>query len=114
MTGRSHLRALRYSRTLRFVVLGAMMYTLVSLQGSIEALRSVNTITHFTHFTIAHAPLGLYGFFTIVMFGSIYFVMPRVLGREWPYAWMISLHFWLVITGFAIYFVVLTIGGWLQ
>jgi cytochrome c oxidase cbb3-type subunit 1 len=114
MTVFSHFRALRYSPTLRFVVLGAMMYTLVSVQGSIEALRSVNTITHFTHFTIAHAHLGLYGFFAMVMFGSIYFVMPRVLGREWPYSWMISLHFWLVITGFAVYFTSLTVGGWLQ
>jgi cytochrome c oxidase cbb3-type subunit I len=114
MTVLHHFRALRYSPTLRFVVFGAMMYTLVSLQGSIEALRSVNTITHFTHFTIAHAHLGLYGFFAMVMFGSIYFVMPRILGREWPYAWMISLHFWLVITGFGIYFVALTVGGWLQ
>jgi cytochrome c oxidase cbb3-type subunit I len=114
MTVLHHFRALRYSPTLRFVVLGAMLYTLVSVQGSIEALRSVNTITHFTHFTIAHAHLGLYGFFTMVMFGSTYFVMPRILGREWPYSWMITLHFWLVTTGFAIYFVSLTIGGWLQ
>jgi cytochrome c oxidase cbb3-type subunit 1 len=114
MTVFRHFSALRYSPTLRFIVLGAMMYTLVSIQGSIEALRSVNTITHFTHFTIAHAHLGLYGFFAMVMFGSTYFVMPRVLGREWPHSWMISLHFWLVITGFAIYFVALTVGGWLQ
>jgi cytochrome c oxidase cbb3-type subunit I len=114
MTVLRHFPALRYSPTLRFVVLGAMMYTLASLQGSFEARRSINTITHFTHFTIAHAHLGLYGFVAMVMFGSIYFVMPRVVGREWPFAWMISLHFWLVITGFAIYFVSLTIGGWLQ
>jgi len=114
MTVVGHFRALRYSPTLRFVVLGAMMYTLASLQGSIEALRSVNTITHFTHFTIAHAHLGLYGFFAMVMFGSIYFIVPRVLGREWPYPALISLHFWLVVGGFAIYFIGLTIGGWLQ
>jgi cytochrome c oxidase cbb3-type subunit I len=114
MTVVGHFRALRYSPTLRFVVLGAMMYTLASLQGSIEALRSVNTITHFTHFTVAHAHLGLYGFFAMVMFGSIYFIMPRLLGREWPSAALISWHFWLVIGGFAIYFIGLSIGGWLQ
>jgi len=114
MTVLGHFRALQFSPTLRFIVLGAMMYTLASVQGSIEALRSVNTITHFTHFTIAHAHLGLYGFFAMVMFGSIYFVMPRVIGHEWPYAPMISLHFWLVLGGFAIYFVALSIGGWLQ
>jgi cytochrome c oxidase cbb3-type subunit I len=109
-----HFRALRYSPTLRFVVLGAMLYTLTSVQGSLESLRAVNTVTHFTHFTVAHAHLGLYGFFSMVMFGSIYFVMPRILGREWPYATLISLHFWLVVVGFGIYFVWLTIGGWLQ
>ena len=114
MTVLGHFRALRYSPTLRFIVLGTMMYTLVSVQGSLESLRTVNTVTHFTHFTVAHAHLGLYGFFAMVMFGSIYFVMPRVLGREWPRASLISLHFWLVVSGFAIYFVALTIGGWLQ
>jgi cytochrome c oxidase cbb3-type subunit I len=113
-TAWGHLGALRYSPTLRFVVLGGMMYTLASVQGSLESLRAVNTVTHFTHFTVAHAHLGLYGFFSMVMFGSIYFVMPRVLNWEWPYAALIRWHFWLVIGGFAVYFVGLSIGGWLQ
>ena len=114
MTVLGNFRALAYSPTLRFIVLGAMMYTAASIQGSMEALRSVNTITHFTHYTVAHAHLGLYGFFSMVMFGSIYFIMPRVMNWEWPYPRLISLHFWLVLIGFAIYFIWLTIGGWLQ
>lgn len=114
MTVLGNFRALIYSPTLRFIVLGAMMYTAASVQGSLEALRAVNTITHFTHFTIAHAHLGLYGFFTMVMFGSIYFIMPRVMNWEWPYPKLISLHFWLVVVGFSIYFIGLSIGGWLQ
>ncbi|XVJ69490.1 MAG: hypothetical protein HEQ39_07400 [Rhizobacter sp.] len=114
MTVLGHFRALRHSPTLRFIVLGTMMYTLASVQGSLESLRSVNTITHFTHYTVAHAHLGLYGFFSFVMFGAIYFVMPRVTEWEWPYPKLISLHFWLVTLGFGIYLVWLTIGGWLQ
>jgi cytochrome c oxidase cbb3-type subunit 1 len=114
MTVLGNFRALLYSPTLRFIVLGAMMYTAASVQGSLEALRAVNAVTHFTHYTIAHAHLGLYGFFSMVMFGSIYFIMPRVMNWEWPYPKLISLHFWLVLIGFAIYFIWLTIGGWLQ
>ena len=114
LTVLGNFRALRFSPTLRFIVLGMMMYTAASVQGSLEALRSVNTITHFTHYTVAHAHLGLYGFFTMVMFGAIYFIMPRVMKWEWPYPWMISLHFWLVVLGFGIYIVFLSIGGWLQ
>jgi cytochrome c oxidase cbb3-type subunit 1 len=114
MTVLGNFRALNHSPTLRFIVLGAMMYTAASVQGSMEALRSVNAVTHFTHYTVAHAHLGLYGFFSMVMFGSIYFIMPRVMNWEWPYPKLISLHFWLVLVGFAIYFIWLTIGGWLQ
>lgn len=114
LTMRHHFKTLFYSPTLRFIVLGAMMYTLSSVQGSFEALRSINTITHFTHFTVAHAHLGLYAFVSMAMFGAIYFVMPRVMSWEWPYPRLIALHFWLVVIGFGIYFTGLTIGGWLQ
>ncbi|WP_292938354.1 cbb3-type cytochrome c oxidase subunit I [Noviherbaspirillum sp.] len=114
LTMRGSFKALIYSPTLRFIVLGGMMYTVSSIQGSMEALRSVNTITHFTHYTVAHAHLGLYGFFSMVMFGAVYFVMPRVMAWEWPYPKLIATHFWLVVAGFSIYVVGLTIGGWLQ
>jgi cytochrome c oxidase cbb3-type subunit 1 len=40
--------------------------------------------------------------------------MPRVTGREWPYPKWILAHFWLAATGIGIYFVALTIGGWLH
>ncbi|MEP7295325.1 MAG: cbb3-type cytochrome c oxidase subunit I [Burkholderiales bacterium] len=113
-TLRGHLSALRYSPTLRFVGLGGLMYTASSIQGSLEALRSINVVTHFTHFTVAHAHLGMYGFVTLVFFGSIYFIVPRITRREWPSQFLISAHFWLVTIGLAIYFIALSIGGWLQ
>ncbi len=113
-TMKGHFRTLIHSPTLRFIVLGGMMYTVSSIQGSFQALRSINTVAHFTHFTVAHAHIGLYGFFTIVMFGAIYYIMPRVMSWEWPYPKLISLHFWLVVLGFGIYAIGLSIGGWIQ
>lgn len=109
-----NLWAWKESLPLRFVALGAIMYTLASLQGSLEAVRAFNTVTHFTHYTVAHAHLGVYGFVAMVLFGGIYYMLPRITGRAWPMPWAISLHFWLVVAGFAIYFIALTIGGWLQ
>jgi cytochrome c oxidase cbb3-type subunit I len=113
-TLKGRLAALRYSPTLRFIGVGGLMYTASSVQGSLEALRSVNVVTHFTHYTVAHAHLGLYGFVSFVFFGAIYFVMPRISAREWPYPWLISAHFWLASLGFSIYFIALSTGGWLQ
>ncbi len=106
--------ALRYSPTLRFVVPGAMAYTAVSLQGMFTALHEVNRITHFTQWTIAHAHVGVYAFVTFVLFGSMYYIMPRLLDREWPSARLIEWHFWLVVTGIALYVVPLTTAGVLQ
>ncbi|MEN9438233.1 MAG: hypothetical protein RIR09_2888 [Pseudomonadota bacterium] len=112
MWGRMHLA--RQSPTLRFMMFGGFMYMLSSVQGSLEALRSVNQVAHFTHFTVAHAHLGAYAFVTMVLFGAIYFMMPRVLNWEWPYPRLITLQFWLAVVGISIYFVGLSIGGWLQ
>jgi len=112
MKGRMHLA--RYSPTLRFMMFGGAMYFLSSVQGSLEALRSMNAVTHFTHYTVGHAHLGAYGFVSMVLFGAVYFMMPRVLDWEWPFPKLITLHFWLAAAGIAIYFVALTVGGWLQ
>ncbi|HMN56351.1 MAG TPA: cbb3-type cytochrome c oxidase subunit I [Ottowia sp.] len=112
MRGRMHLA--RYSPVLRFMMFGGFMYLMSSLQGSFEALRSVQKVAHFTHYTVAHAHLGAYGFVTMVLFGAIYFMMPRILHHEWPFPKLISWHFWLASIGILIYFVFLSYGGWLQ
>ena len=106
--------AIKESLPFRFIAVGAIMYTLASLQGSMEAVRAINTITHFTHYTVGHAHLGAYAFVAWVLFGAMYYILPRVFGHEWPSRGSIALHFWLVFVGFMIYFVALTVGGWLQ
>lgn len=114
LTMRGHFDTLRRSPTLRFVVAGAVMYTLTSFEGSLQALRTVNQTTHFTHFTIAHAHFGAYGFVSFILFGASYFLLPRMLGREWPRPRWIDLHFWMSFAGIGVYVVGLSIGGWLQ
>jgi cytochrome c oxidase cbb3-type subunit 1 len=106
--------AMRWSPTLRFVVIGAMIYTAVSVQGSIEALRSFNRITHFTQYTVGHAHVGVYGFAALILFGAYYFIVPRLVNWEWPSGRLIRWHFWLAVVGLGIMFVALTIGGWQQ
>lgn len=110
----SNFWAWKQSIPLRFIALGAIMYTLASLQGSIQAIRAFNTVVHFTHYTVGHAHLGAYAFVAWVLFGAIYYLLPRLTDRDWPSLTLISVHFWLVVVGFAIYFVSLSVGGWFQ
>lgn len=106
--------ALRYSPALTLLVMAAMSYTAVSLQGILTALVSVNRITHFTHWTIAHSHLGLYMFVTLSLFGGMYYILPKLLGVEWPSRTLIRAHILLVGIGMVIYVVALGIGGVLQ
>jgi cytochrome c oxidase cbb3-type subunit I len=114
MTMRGHFGHLRFSPTLRFVVFGAVAYTAVSVQGSFESLKQFSEVAHFTHYTVGHAHLGAYGFFTMIMFGATYYILPRITGREWASATMIRCHFWLAAIGITLYFTSLSIGGWFQ
>jgi cytochrome c oxidase cbb3-type subunit 1 len=114
MTTRGHFDGLKWSPTLRFTVFGAMSYTVVSFQGSLMAIPTLNQITHFTHYTIGHSHLGLYAFFTMMMFGAMYYIIPRLVGWEWPSANLIRWHFWLAAIGILIMVGALTLGGIIQ
>ena len=109
-----NFRYLKTSPALRFVVFGAMCYTAVSFQGSLQAIRSINEVSHFTHYTVAHAHLGVYAFYTMICFGAVYYIMPRLTGHEWSSARMIKVHFWTTAIGMAVYWIGLTWGGWFQ
>ncbi len=114
MTVKGSFQAVWNSPTLRFIVFGAMSYTMTSLAGSLMAIPEVNEVTHFTHFTVAHAHHGVYAFFTMVMFGSCYFMLPRLLAKEWPSGALIKFHFWCCAMGIGIYVFGLSFAGWLQ
>lgn len=114
MTVVGRFTAMRYSPALTFMVLAAMSYTAVSLQGIMTALVEVNRVTHFTQWTIAHSHMGVYLFATLSLFGTMYYMLPRLVGREWPQPNLIRWHFWLVVSGMVIYVVGLSIGGVFQ
>jgi len=99
------------SPTLRFVVFGAIAFSLAGTIGSITSLRSIGVTTLFTHFTAGLSHLVFYGFFTMMMFGSLYFIIPRLLEKEWPSASLIRLHFWGCASGTVLYAASLLIGG---
>jgi len=114
MTMRGYFGLLRYSPTLRFTVFGAISYTVFSLVGVLLSLRSVAGYLHFTEASVAYSHMGLYAFFTMVMFGSMYYIVPRLVGREWRYASLIKLHFWSSTYGVGLMVAMLLIGGLAQ
>jgi len=114
MTMQGYFPVMRYSPTLRFTVFGAMSYTLFSVVGILISLRSTARYLHFSEASIAYSHIGLYAFFTMIMFGSMYYIVPRLVGREWRYATLIKLHFWASAYGVGLMSLMLLVGGLTQ
>lgn len=114
MTMQGYFPVMRYSPTLRFTVFGAMAYTVFSLVGILISLRSTARFLHFSQATIAYTQMGLYAFFTMIIFGSMYYIVPRLVGREWRYATLIKLHFWASAYGIGLMALMFFAGGVVQ
>jgi cytochrome c oxidase cbb3-type subunit 1 len=111
MTMQGYFGLLRYSPTLRFTVFGAISYTVFSLLGVLLSLRTVARYLNFTQASVAYAHLGLYAFYSMVIFGSMYYIVPRLVGREWRYATLIKLHFWAAVYGVGLMSLMLLAGA---
>ena len=96
---------------LQFVLFGAAAFIVA---GLLSILSAVVTVTNFTWFTTAVTQLNYYGFFTMIMFGAIYYIAPLLTGIELPYAKLTRLHLRLSIAGILLIFLPLAIGGILQ
>lgn len=113
LTMRGHGETIRRSYALPFIAVGVAYYFLGSTQGTVEAFRSLQTIWHFTNFTIGHSHATMYGFITFIAWGAIYALLPRATGKP-PNLLLTGLHFWLATIGVTAYVLALSVAGTLQ
>ncbi len=103
--------ALSQSVPLKFIFFGAAAYVIAGLAAAAVSIDQVSEVTGFTWAVPARAQFFLYGFFSMTMFGAIYYIVPRLTGAEFPTPGMIKAHFWLAALGILIYAVSLATGG---
>jgi cytochrome c oxidase cbb3-type subunit I len=114
LTMKGRFGALRDHLALRFVVIGTVVYTAFSLAGSVISTRSIAQFTQFTFVTVMQNQLGLFGFYSMILFGALYYIVPRLLNRQWLFPKLVEAHFWLVVVGFVLLVFDLAIGGLIQ
>lgn len=98
----------------KFLMLSTLYYLLGCFQGSTEALRRVQELTHFNDFVISHSHFTVFGTFVVAAVGAMYYVWPRLTGRQLWSSRMASWHFWLTVCGSAIMLLGLTAQGFIQ
>jgi cytochrome c oxidase cbb3-type subunit 1 len=102
------------STVLKFVAFGLACYVLGGVVDAATAMRSVAALTQFTYFSAAQAQLALTGGFSMMIFGAIYFLGPRLTGRAWPSLALIRAHYLAAVIGTVSLVVALLGAGWIQ
>src|SRR5512143_512687 len=98
----------------KFLLLATFFYLIGCFQGSTEALRRMQELTHFTDFVISHSHFTVFATFVLAAVGSMYYVWPRITGRQLWSAKLASWHVWLTIAGTTIMLVGLATQGLIQ
>lgn len=106
---------LRTDPILKFLVVALSFYGMATFEGSMMSIRTVNALSHYTDWTIGHVHSGALGWVAMISFGSLYYLIPRLYGRQSMYSTRaIELHFWVATLGVVLYIAAMWIAGVMQ
>ncbi len=103
---------LRTDPILRMMVLALAFYGMSTFEGPMMSIKSVNSLSHYTDWTIGHVHSGALGWVGMISFGAIYYLVPKLWNRDRLYSLrLVNWHLWLATIGIVIYAAVLWVAG---
>ncbi len=106
---------LRTDPVLRMLVMSLAFYGMSTFEGPLMSIKAVNSLSHYTDWTIGHVHSGALGWVGMVSFGAIYFLVPKLWGRQQLYSLrLVNWHFWLATLGIVVYAAVMWVSGIMQ
>ena len=96
---------------IKFMVLASTFYMLSTIEGPIQAIRSVNAIAHFTDWIPGHVHDGVLGWVVFMIMAAIFHMAPRMFKREIYSRKLMETQFWLQTTAVVLYFTSMWIAG---
>ncbi|MBL3569048.1 cytochrome-c oxidase, cbb3-type subunit I [Rhodovulum sulfidophilum] len=95
---------IRTDPVIRMMVVAVGFYGMSTFEGPMMSIRAVNSLSHYTDWTIGHVHSGALGWNGMITFGALYFLAPRLWNRERLYSTaLVSWHFWLATIGIVLY-----------
>ncbi|MEN8224416.1 MAG: cytochrome-c oxidase, cbb3-type subunit I [Bacteroidota bacterium] len=104
----------REDPVLKFLVVAVTAYGMSTLEGPLMSLKSVNALTHFTDWTVAHVHIGALGWNGFLTFGMLYWMLPRLFKTKLYSKSLANTHFWLGTLGIIFYAIPLYWGAIVQ
>jgi cytochrome c oxidase cbb3-type subunit 1 len=103
---------LRDDPILKFLIVSLSFYGMSTFEGPMMAIKTVNSLSHYTDWGIAHVHSGALGWVGLISMGSLYYLVPRMFGQTAMYSVKaISLHFWIATIGIVLYIASMWIAG---
>ena len=103
---------LRTDPILRFLIVSLSFYGMSTFEGPMMAIKTVNSLSHYTDWTVGHVHSGALGWVGLVSMGSLYYMVPRLFGQKQMHSIKaIELHFWMATVGIVLYIAALWISG---
>jgi cytochrome c oxidase cbb3-type subunit 1 len=106
---------LRTDPILKFLIVSLSFYMMSTFEGPMMSIKTVNSLSHYTDWTVGHVHSGALGWVAMISIGSIYALLPRLLGRSEMYSTkLIDIHFWVHTLGVVFYIASMWIAGVMQ
>jgi cytochrome c oxidase cbb3-type subunit I/II len=99
---------------LKFMVVAITCYGMATFEGPLLSLKSVNAISHFTDWTIAHVHVGALGWNGFLTFGILYWLIPKMFNTPLYSKRLATNHFWIGTIGIILYAVPMYWAGFEQ
>ena len=100
---------------IRMMVMALAFYGMSTFEGPMLSIKSVNSLSHYTDWTIGHVHSGALGWNGMITFACIYYLVPRLWGRPRLYSLrMVNWHFWTATIGIVIYTASMWVAGIMQ
>ncbi|MGA7178090.1 MAG: cytochrome-c oxidase, cbb3-type subunit I [Thiobacillaceae bacterium] len=103
---------LRTDPILKFLVTSLSFYGMSTFEGPMLSVKTVNALSHYTDWGIGHVHSGSLGWVAMISVGSLYYLIPRLFGREEMYSMkLVTTHFWVATIGVVLYIAAMWIAG---
>jgi cytochrome c oxidase cbb3-type subunit I len=106
---------LRSDPILKFLIVSLSFYGMATFEGPMMSIKTINALSHYTDWGIAHVHGGALGWVGFITMGSLYYLIPRMSGKDkmWSNT-LIETHFWVATIGIVLYIAAMWIAGVMQ
>ena len=105
---------LRTDPVLRMMVLSVAFYGMATFEGPVMSVKEVNSLSHYTDWTIGHVHSGALGWVGFISFGAIYCLVPWLWNRPLYSLKLVNWHFWIATIGIVVYVSAMWVSGIMQ